>query len=37
MRLAVEVDYEPLHSLVTVREAIDAGSFQGTGRHLVAR
>ncbi len=33
--LAVEVDYEPLDSLVTVREAIDVGSFQGTGRHLV--
>ncbi|TCO19129.1 xanthine dehydrogenase molybdenum binding subunit apoprotein [Kribbella steppae] len=33
--LAVEVEYEPLESLVTVREAIDAGSFQGTGRHLV--
>ena len=32
--LAVEVDYEPLDSLVTVREAIEAGSFQGTGRHL---
>ncbi|MFG1820441.1 xanthine dehydrogenase molybdopterin binding subunit [Kribbella sp. NPDC049174] len=31
---AVEVEYEPLESLVTVREAIDAGSFQGTGRHL---
>jgi xanthine dehydrogenase large subunit len=31
---AVEVDYEPLESLVTVREAIAAGSFQGTGRHL---
>ncbi|GAB2664730.1 xanthine dehydrogenase molybdopterin binding subunit [Kribbella swartbergensis] len=31
---AVEVDYEPLDSLVTVREAIAAGSFQGTGRHL---
>ncbi|MBW8730509.1 MAG: xanthine dehydrogenase molybdopterin binding subunit, partial [Terrabacter sp.] len=27
--LAVEVDYEPLPSLVTVREAIEAGSFQG--------
>jgi xanthine dehydrogenase large subunit len=26
---AVEVDYEPLPSLVTIREAIDAGSFQG--------
>ncbi|MFI6680016.1 xanthine dehydrogenase molybdopterin binding subunit [Kribbella sp. NPDC050470] len=32
---AIEVDYEPLESLVTVREAIAAGSFQGTGRHLV--
>ncbi|WP_433164466.1 xanthine dehydrogenase molybdopterin binding subunit [Kribbella sp. CA-247076] len=31
---AIEVDYEPLESLVTVREAIAAGSFQGTGRHL---
>jgi len=31
---AVEVEYEPLESLVTVREAIAAGSFQGTGRHL---
>jgi xanthine dehydrogenase large subunit len=31
---AVEVEYEPLPSLVTVREAIAAGSFQGTGRHL---
>lgn len=31
---AVEVDYEPLESLVTVREAIAADSFQGTGRHL---
>src|SRR6476469_4140431 len=27
--LAVEVDYEPLPSVVTVREAIAAGSFQG--------
>ncbi|MEO7752263.1 MAG: xanthine dehydrogenase molybdopterin binding subunit [Terracoccus sp.] len=27
--LAVEVDYEPLPSVVTVREAIDAESFQG--------
>jgi xanthine dehydrogenase large subunit len=27
--LAVEVDYEPLPALVTVREAIEAGSFQG--------
>jgi len=32
--LAVEVEYEPLASLVTVREAIEAGSFQGIGRHL---
>ena len=32
--LAVEVEYEPLPSLVTVREAIAAGSFQGIGRHL---
>lgn len=31
---AVEVEYEPIESLVTVREAIEAGSFQGTGRHL---
>jgi xanthine dehydrogenase large subunit len=31
---AVEVEYESLPSLVTVREAIAAGSFQGTGRHL---
>ncbi|TDU83651.1 xanthine dehydrogenase molybdenum binding subunit apoprotein [Kribbella voronezhensis] len=31
---AVEVEYEPLPSLVTVREAIAAGNFQGTGRHL---
>lgn len=27
--LAVQVDYEPLPSLVTVHEAIEAGSFQG--------
>jgi xanthine dehydrogenase large subunit len=27
--LAVEVDYEPLPSLISIREAIDAGSFQG--------
>jgi len=26
---AVEVDYEPLPSLISIREAIDAGSFQG--------
>ncbi|NIK55154.1 xanthine dehydrogenase molybdopterin binding subunit [Kribbella shirazensis] len=32
--LAVEVEYEPLPSLVTVRDAIAAGSFQGVGRHL---
>jgi len=32
--LAVEVEYEQLPSLVTVREAIAAGNFQGTGRHL---
>ncbi|HEY9336906.1 MAG TPA: molybdopterin cofactor-binding domain-containing protein, partial [Kribbella sp.] len=31
---AVEVEYEPLPSLVTVREAIEAESFQGIGRHL---
>ena len=31
---AVEVDYEPLPSLVTVEEAIAAESFQGTPRHL---
>jgi xanthine dehydrogenase large subunit len=31
---AVEVDYEPLPSLVTVREAIDAGSFQGGQPHM---
>jgi xanthine dehydrogenase large subunit len=30
----VQVEYEPLPSLVTVREAIAAGNFQGTGRHL---
>ena len=29
---AVEVDYEPLPSLITVAEAIEAGSFQGTPR-----
>jgi xanthine dehydrogenase large subunit len=33
---AVEVDYEPLPSLVTVREAIAAGSFQG-GSPVLAR
>lgn len=32
--LAVEVEYEELSSLVSVREAIEAGSFQGIGRHL---
>jgi xanthine dehydrogenase large subunit len=26
---AVEVDYEPLPALISIREAIDAGSFQG--------
>ena len=31
---AVQVEYEPLPSLVSVREAIAADSFQGTGRHL---
>ncbi|MFE6645813.1 xanthine dehydrogenase molybdopterin binding subunit [Nocardioides sp. NPDC057772] len=31
---AVEVDYEPLPSLVTVQEAIAAESFQGTPRSL---
>jgi xanthine dehydrogenase large subunit len=31
---AVEIEYEQLPSLVTVREAIAAGNFQGTGRHL---
>ena len=34
--LAVEVDYEPLPSIVTVREAIAAGSFQG-GQPTVER
>ncbi|HET9630750.1 MAG TPA: xanthine dehydrogenase molybdopterin binding subunit [Terrabacter sp.] len=34
--LAVEVDYEPLPSIVTVREAIAAESFQG-GRPTIAR
>lgn len=29
---AVEVDYEPLPSIITVTEAIEAGSFQGTLR-----
>jgi len=32
--LAVEVAYEPLPSLVGLREAIDAGSFQGAQPHL---
>ena len=32
--LAVEVDYEPLPSLVTVHEAIEAGSFQGGQPHM---
>ncbi|SDP67271.1 xanthine dehydrogenase, molybdenum binding subunit apoprotein [Pedococcus dokdonensis] len=32
--LAVEVDYEPLPSLVTVREAIEAESFQGGKPHM---
>jgi xanthine dehydrogenase large subunit len=31
---AVKVDYEPLPSLVSVREAIAAGSFQGAQPHL---
>ncbi|GAA1644102.1 xanthine dehydrogenase molybdopterin binding subunit [Kribbella alba] len=31
---SVEIEYEQLPSLVTVREAIAAGNFQGTGRHL---
>ncbi|GGU42083.1 xanthine dehydrogenase molybdopterin binding subunit [Nocardioides albus] len=31
---AVEVDYDPLASLVTVQEAIAAESFQGTPRNL---
>ena len=31
---AVEVDYEPLPSLVTLREAVEAGSFQGGRPHL---
>jgi xanthine dehydrogenase large subunit len=34
--LAVEVDYEPLPAIVTVREAIAADSFQG-GRPLLER
>ena len=32
--LAVEVDYEPLPSLVTVHEAIEAESFQGGQPHM---
>ncbi|KQZ67513.1 xanthine dehydrogenase molybdopterin binding subunit [Nocardioides sp. Root151] len=32
--LAVAVDYEPLPSLVSVRDAIDADSFQGATPHL---
>jgi xanthine dehydrogenase large subunit len=32
--LAVQVDYEPLPALVTVREAIEAGSFQGGQPHM---
>ena len=32
--LAVEVDYEPLPALVTVREAIAADSFQGAPPHM---
>jgi xanthine dehydrogenase large subunit len=32
--LAVEVDYQPLPALVTVREAIAAGSFQGGQPHV---
>ncbi len=31
---AVQVGYEPLPSLVTVREAIEAGSFQGGQPHM---
>lgn len=31
---AVEVDYAPLPSLITVREAIDADSFQGAQPHM---
>ncbi|MGP6169767.1 xanthine dehydrogenase molybdopterin binding subunit [Microbacterium sp. A196] len=29
---AVTVEYEPLPSLITVQDAVDAGSFQGTAR-----
>jgi xanthine dehydrogenase large subunit len=32
--VAVEVEYDELPSLISVREAIAAGNFQGTGRHL---
>ncbi|MFN2318424.1 MAG: xanthine dehydrogenase molybdopterin binding subunit [Dermatophilaceae bacterium] len=32
---AVDVDYEPLPSIVTIVEAIDAGSFQGQVRTVV--
>ncbi len=31
---AVEVDYEPLPAIVSLRDAIDAGSFQGMPLHL---
>ena len=34
---AVEVDYEPLPSIVTVREAIEADSFQGVRSHTMGR
>lgn len=33
---AVEIDYEPLSSIVTLPEAIDSGSFQGP-QHLLER
>ena len=33
---AVEVDYEPLPSLLTLREAIEAESFQGAQPHAGA-
>ncbi|MCE7482056.1 xanthine dehydrogenase molybdopterin binding subunit [Microbacterium profundi] len=29
---AVKVEYEPLPSLITIQDAVDAGSFQGTAR-----
>jgi xanthine dehydrogenase large subunit len=32
--LAVEVDYEPLPAIVSVREAIEADSFQGATPHM---